>query len=53
MMFVVNIVDNKLVAAWAAKERALLAIEPAFLQAPPTFVCTRELWIMRREYAVR
>ena len=34
MMFVDNIVDNKLVEAWAAKERALLAIEPAFLRAP-------------------
>ena len=53
MMFVENIVDNKLVAAWAAKERALLAIEPAFLRAPVTSACTRELWIMSREYAVR
>ena len=52
MMFVENIVDNKLVDSSAAKKRALQAIEPAFLRAPLTSACTRE-WIMRREYAIR
>jgi len=53
MMFVENIVDNKLVESWTANERALQTIEPAFLPAPLTSACMGELWIMRREYAVR
>lgn len=52
MMFVKNIVDNKLVESWAAKERALQAIKPV-LPAPLASACMRERWIMRRDYAVR
>ena len=40
-MFVENIVDNKLVESWAAKERALQAIEPALLRALLTSIIRR------------
>ena len=38
-MFVENVVDNRLVESWAAKERALQAIEPALLRALLTSTC--------------